>query len=245
MIPQNGFRKNKSRPLVPRSLKLKAEVRNKNKNLFLFNLAISEHPFLYFSHHKANLRDHRSPNLSGAIPWGVPRSSSRCQAVTDSAKEAENPPLRMCSLFFTLNSLLTCPTLMVSLSLSPVQDPPVYFSSFSRPSDHSSRHSHSATMASHVPRQHIALPPEIEHPPSKFQEQPLPSASQQQQQNLTAVDALDNVAKGLTNNVGEHNCFLNGVLQILWHCKSFHTFIATREHTCLGDLSCLFCQLKV
>lgn len=61
----------------------------------------------------------------------------------------------------------------------------------------------------------------------------------------TRGDSIDDVSRGLTNETGENNCFLNGVLQILWHCKPFNQFIVTQNHRCFGEESCLFCQLKV
>lgn len=49
---------------------------------------------------------------------------------------------------------------------------------------------------------------------------------------------------GLENPIGAHNCFLNVVLQSLWHLSEFReAFQGSTEHLCGGDL-CVFCALK-
>ncbi|KAL0589950.1 hypothetical protein ABG067_001916 [Albugo candida] len=63
--------------------------------------------------------------------------------------------------------------------------------------------------------------------------------------------------KGLHNEIGENNCFLNVIVQSLWHVRSFRAIIATGEHTpChrtqLANLKtgetvadpCLLCELE-
>eukprot|EP01105_Mastigella_eilhardi_P017795 TRINITY_DN4101_c0_g1_i1.p1 TRINITY_DN4101_c0_g1~~TRINITY_DN4101_c0_g1_i1.p1 ORF type:complete len:379 (-),score=91.01 TRINITY_DN4101_c0_g1_i1:938-2074(-) len=51
--------------------------------------------------------------------------------------------------------------------------------------------------------------------------------------------------KGLDNPLGQNNCFVNVVLQALWHLSSFATELNSSEtHEHSGD-SCVFCALKV
>jgi len=63
---------------------------------------------------------------------------------------------------------------------------------------------------------------------------------------------LQSTHKGLTNSIGEHNCFLNGVLQILWHNKTFRKcLMSVQSHDCQDKQFktvagvCVFCKLKV
>jgi hypothetical protein len=53
--------------------------------------------------------------------------------------------------------------------------------------------------------------------------------------------------KGLENQVGENNCFLNCVIQALWHLRSFRDKfsdpIRKKEH--LHTQHCVFCALEV
>jgi len=51
--------------------------------------------------------------------------------------------------------------------------------------------------------------------------------------------------KGLLNQPGENNCFLNSAIQVLWHLAVFRrSFRLLTGHACLGA-SCIFCALKV
>ncbi|KDO34017.1 hypothetical protein SPRG_01291 [Saprolegnia parasitica CBS 223.65] len=50
--------------------------------------------------------------------------------------------------------------------------------------------------------------------------------------------------KGLTNYAGQNNCFLNVIIQSLWHLDSFRVLISTSDHVHgLGE-ACLLCELK-
>jgi hypothetical protein len=50
---------------------------------------------------------------------------------------------------------------------------------------------------------------------------------------------------GLMNEAGENNCFLNGVLQILWHTRAFRTAVQAVEHRGCSSDACVYCQLRV
>jgi hypothetical protein len=51
--------------------------------------------------------------------------------------------------------------------------------------------------------------------------------------------------KGLQNMFGENNCFLNVVIQALWHLRHFRDkFVAAESHKHVGDHPCVFCALK-
>ncbi|RHY25680.1 hypothetical protein DYB32_008826 [Aphanomyces invadans] len=52
--------------------------------------------------------------------------------------------------------------------------------------------------------------------------------------------------KGLTNHIGQNNCFLNVIIQSLWHLDSFRVLIKTSDHTTLHTVhdTCLLCELK-
>ena len=59
---------------------------------------------------------------------------------------------------------------------------------------------------------------------------------------------LSGTGKGLQNQVGHNNCFLNAVLQVLWHCEVFRAnFVKDEpEHICTDVVkrnSCLFCAV--
>jgi len=54
----------------------------------------------------------------------------------------------------------------------------------------------------------------------------------------------DSINRGLTNKQGSHNCFLNGVLQVLWHIRPFNDLILTLRHQCMDPISCFFCRLR-
>nr|CAB3267568.1 inactive ubiquitin carboxyl-terminal hydrolase 54-like [Phallusia mammillata] len=50
--------------------------------------------------------------------------------------------------------------------------------------------------------------------------------------------------KGLLNEPGENNCFLNSAIQVLWHLDVFRrSFRTLHGHACMGP-SCIFCALK-
>eukprot|EP01104_Vermistella_antarctica_P001461 TRINITY_DN1150_c0_g4_i1.p1 TRINITY_DN1150_c0_g4~~TRINITY_DN1150_c0_g4_i1.p1 ORF type:complete len:130 (+),score=21.17 TRINITY_DN1150_c0_g4_i1:158-547(+) len=52
--------------------------------------------------------------------------------------------------------------------------------------------------------------------------------------------------KGLDNEFGENNCFLNVVIQALWHLKSFRTkyFGKNVQHKHIDSVSCVYCALQ-
>ena len=64
-----------------------------------------------------------------------------------------------------------------------------------------------------------------------------------------SVSTMESIVmdRGFTNTDGENNCFLNGVLQLLWHNDKFRQHVQRTEHrNCIGrDQMCVFCQLKV
>jgi len=52
--------------------------------------------------------------------------------------------------------------------------------------------------------------------------------------------------KGLENRIGENNCFLNVIIQSLWHLESFkRQFIQCEEHNHKTSDDCIFCALKI
>ncbi|OQR85380.1 inactive ubiquitin carboxyl-terminal hydrolase [Achlya hypogyna] len=52
--------------------------------------------------------------------------------------------------------------------------------------------------------------------------------------------------KGLTNYSGQNNCFLNVIIQSLWHLDSFRVLISSADHASLHavDDPCLLCELR-
>ncbi|KAF0684515.1 Aste57867_23514 [Aphanomyces stellatus] len=52
--------------------------------------------------------------------------------------------------------------------------------------------------------------------------------------------------KGLTNHIGQNNCFLNVIIQSLWHLDSFRVLIKSSDHTTFHTIhdTCLLCELK-
>ncbi|CAK4710257.1 unnamed protein product [Aphanomyces euteiches] len=52
--------------------------------------------------------------------------------------------------------------------------------------------------------------------------------------------------KGLTNQIGQNNCFLNVIIQSLWHLDSFRVLIRSSDHTTFHRVqdTCLLCELK-
>lgn len=58
-----------------------------------------------------------------------------------------------------------------------------------------------------------------------------------------------NVGKGLQNSHGQYNCFINVVVQALWHLSAFRErFLkcgsVLKQHCCPGDDSCVHCALQ-
>lgn len=51
--------------------------------------------------------------------------------------------------------------------------------------------------------------------------------------------------KGLENSAGQNNCFLNVVIQGLWHIDAFRNNFAQLEQHRHNDKACVFCALKV
>ncbi|KAL6077098.1 protein deubiquitination [Balamuthia mandrillaris] len=67
------------------------------------------------------------------------------------------------------------------------------------------------------------------------------------QKKLDALGLLQTTtkAKGLTNSAGDNNCFLNVVIQSLWHLTSFRCeFVTNEQHYHQDPTSCVFCALK-
>ncbi|CAH9144076.1 unnamed protein product [Cuscuta epithymum] len=60
----------------------------------------------------------------------------------------------------------------------------------------------------------------------------------------TAVNGIDVYGTGLKNEVGEYNCFLNVIIQSLWHLRQFRgEFLrSSPEHNHVGD-PCVTCSL--
>ncbi|XP_021866211.2 uncharacterized protein [Spinacia oleracea] len=59
------------------------------------------------------------------------------------------------------------------------------------------------------------------------------------------VNEMDSVGAGLQNEIGEYNCFLNVIIQSLWHLKRFRDEFLRRspaEHIHVGD-PCVVCAL--
>lgn len=50
--------------------------------------------------------------------------------------------------------------------------------------------------------------------------------------------------KGLTNELGENNCFLNGLLQVLMHNNSFRRLIMSTDHIHSSNSLCVLCKIK-
>eukprot|EP01061_Rhynchopus_euleeides_P033397 TRINITY_DN5595_c2_g1_i1.p1 TRINITY_DN5595_c2_g1~~TRINITY_DN5595_c2_g1_i1.p1 ORF type:complete len:757 (+),score=206.43 TRINITY_DN5595_c2_g1_i1:22-2271(+) len=62
------------------------------------------------------------------------------------------------------------------------------------------------------------------------------------------MSPLNMTAKGLENRSGHNNCFLNSVLQVLWHCRVFRdNFLKDRDAHICGNKkkpqSCLYCAI--
>jgi ubiquitin C-terminal hydrolase len=51
--------------------------------------------------------------------------------------------------------------------------------------------------------------------------------------------------KGLENRAGQHNCFLNAVIQSLWHLEDFRSTVLKQSFHSYDDRHCVFCALKV
>lgn len=71
---------------------------------------------------------------------------------------------------------------------------------------------------------------------------PVYSANDLLTKSLTEVDLL---GKGLLNEVGEYNCFLNVIIQSLWHLRRFRELflaVASSPHVHVGD-PCVVCAL--
>ena len=48
-----------------------------------------------------------------------------------------------------------------------------------------------------------------------------------------AAGNAGDAASGLQNLIGEYNCFLNVILQCLWHCREFQLRFVSQDHTSL------------
>jgi hypothetical protein len=57
----------------------------------------------------------------------------------------------------------------------------------------------------------------------------------------TAMNPL--TVKGLENQAGQHNCFLNVVVQSLWHLPAIRNTIISISHHCRND-ACILCAIK-
>jgi hypothetical protein len=51
--------------------------------------------------------------------------------------------------------------------------------------------------------------------------------------------------KGLENQIGDNNCFLNVVIQALWHLDSFRIKFTTMKRDHKHHDPCAFCALEV
>eukprot|EP00117_Sycon_ciliatum_P017421 scpid80023/ scgid16419/ Inactive ubiquitin carboxyl-terminal hydrolase 54; Inactive ubiquitin-specific peptidase 54 len=54
----------------------------------------------------------------------------------------------------------------------------------------------------------------------------------------------DQSLKGLVNNPGENNCFLNSTVQVLWHLPLFRSSLASLYGHYCNSAKCVFCALK-
>ncbi|KAL6566178.1 hypothetical protein OROGR_001793 [Orobanche gracilis] len=76
----------------------------------------------------------------------------------------------------------------------------------------------------------------------------LPEASDSsvsRDEGVTDVNGADDYGTGLKNEVGEYNCFLNVIIQSLWHLRRFRDEFLRRslsEHVHVGD-PCVICAL--
>ena len=66
------------------------------------------------------------------------------------------------------------------------------------------------------------------------------------------AELYQSVVKGLQNNRGENNCFLNVVIQSLWRLHSFRKkFLEWTNHDCSdihsqsSEITCVYCALTV
>ena len=50
---------------------------------------------------------------------------------------------------------------------------------------------------------------------------------------------------GLENPIGANNCFLNVVLQSLWHLPALRSPLESLTHRCASPELCMLCALKV
>ncbi|KAI3464006.1 hypothetical protein Pfo_020669 [Paulownia fortunei] len=63
------------------------------------------------------------------------------------------------------------------------------------------------------------------------------------EEGVTDVNGTDAYGTGLKNEVGEYNCFLNVIIQSLWHLRRFRDeFLRRSEHFHIGD-PCVICAL--
>ena len=51
--------------------------------------------------------------------------------------------------------------------------------------------------------------------------------------------------KGLLNYIGENNCFLNVVIQSLWHLDSFRLKFTSEKELHRHQEHCVYCSLEV
>lgn len=50
--------------------------------------------------------------------------------------------------------------------------------------------------------------------------------------------------KGLRNELGQNNCFLNVIIQSIWHLSSFRTLISSASHRHREGTACILCTLQ-
>eukprot|EP01122_Echinamoeba_exundans_P005562 TRINITY_DN15714_c0_g1_i1.p1 TRINITY_DN15714_c0_g1~~TRINITY_DN15714_c0_g1_i1.p1 ORF type:complete len:600 (+),score=94.08 TRINITY_DN15714_c0_g1_i1:40-1800(+) len=92
-------------------------------------------------------------------------------------------------------------------------------------------------------------------PPSVFEPRPTPSSqdtydpmdvsdsASNPQQAYSSEETKEKGVHGLDNMMGENNCFLNVVIQSLWHLKSFSSvFVELTTHT--HKENCIVCELQ-
>ena len=81
--------------------------------------------------------------------------------------------------------------------------------------------------------------------PSFRSQSPVPRPSFRTQSPVPPSEPDQAAIRGITNDSGANNCFLNCTVQALWNCDAFRSsFVLIKEHTCTGD-SCIFCSLTV
>jgi len=109
---------------------------------------------------------------------------------------------------------------------------------------HHQHHSHHHNQDQYEAQHHFR----VKTPPPLYPSQSLsPPVSQSlSQPSSVSLPSDTKMEHGLTNNTGQNNCFLNGVLQILWHNEKFRKEIFDESSKmCSIGSDCLICQLGI